>query len=949
MRAEPEIFEFGPFRMDPSEETLYRDGKPVALTPKAFETLLTLVRQSGRLVTKAALMEALWPDSFVEEGNLTFNISTLRKAMGEGPGQRYIETVPRRGYRFVAGVRATSRRLPPVPAAISSQVVGREAERRELRGALAAARQGNGQLFAVAGEAGMGKTTLVDGFLAESGGCSLLRGRCSERLAGAEAYLPFLEALDDLLKGEMAESMEATLRSLAPSWHAMTIGGGGVTAVSQERLKRELFTFFQDAGKRSPVVLFIDDLHWADVSTIDLLAYLGHRLDKLPLLGVVCYRGSEMVRAQHPFQGVMRELQGRGRGHEIPLAFLTRDEVARYLELAFPNHAFPVTFARFIHEKTEGNPLFMADVLRDLHRRGVIAETAGRFGLSQAVPDIERDLPESVRSVIERKIAQLGEPERRLLAAASVQGYEFDSAVLSSITGLDIEKVEDALAFFERAYALIERRAEREMPDGTLSLRCRFVHVLYQNALVAGLSPARRASLSLAVGEELLRRHGAQATEIAADLAVLFETGRDFAKASEYFLNAAQAALRVFAYPEVAALARRGLGLLQRVIESPERDRKEMALQTTLGVALMSMEGFAAPEVEQVYGQALMLARSAGPTPELFPVLGGLWLFHTIRAQLSTARELAERVVVMATETGDPILLAQAHQTLGITLMDQGELPRSLDRFEQAMRLYDPKRHRSHALQYAFDPGVASRASAARVLVPLGRPDSALARVNEAVELAREIAHPPSLGFALTFAAIVHYLRQEPAAAEKRAAETIALSREHGMAQSLGWGMFWQGWALAALGQDPGIDQMRRAIDSYRFIGSRISAPQFLGLLAEAVARKGDSAEALRLLDEAIVECELSGEGYCEPELHLLKGRVLGDESLLRRALKSARERSALWWELKAAVALVELRPQASSRQTLRAVFDRVPEGSDLGLAVTARTYLEGKASAGRA
>jgi predicted ATPase len=422
---------------------------------------------------------------------------------------------------------------------------------------------------------------------------------------------------------------------------------------------------------------------------------------------------------------------------------------------------------------------------------------------------------------------------------------------------------------------------------------------------------------------------------------VLFETGRDFGRASEQFLNAAQTALRVFAYSEAAALARRGLGLLERLPADPARDRHEVALQTVLGVALMSMEGFAAPEVERVYGRALDLSRGLGSNPQLFPVLGGLWLFNTIRAQLQTSRELAERILTMAKETDNPVLLAQAHQTLGITLMDQGELRPSLVEFEATIRLYDPPRHRAHALQYAFDPGVASRASAARVLVPLGQPDTALARANEAVELARQIAHPPSLGFALTFAAIVHYLRGEPAAAEERAAETIALSREHGMAQSLGWGMFWQGWALAAQGRsDQGIAQMRKAIESYRHIGSRISAPQFLGLLAEAVAREGKKEEALQLLNEAIAECESSGEGYCEPELHLLRGRVLRDENALRRALKSARERSALWWELKAALALAELRPDAEARQALAGALDRLGEGDAMPLVVDARRAL---------
>jgi predicted ATPase len=180
----------------------------------------------------------------------------------------------------------------------------------------------------------------------------------------------------------------------------------------------------------------------------------------------------------------------------------------------------------------------------------------------------------------------------------------------------------------------------------------------------------------------------------------------------------------------------------------------------------------------------------------------------------------------------------------------------------------------------------------------------------EAVAIAREIAHPPSLGFALTFAAIVHYLRGEPKGAEGRATETISLSKEHGMAQSLGWGMFWQGWAMSAQGNRQGTMQMQKAIEAYRHIGSRISAPQFLGLLAEAVAREGNTGEAARLLDEAIGECEVSGENYCAPELYLLKGRILRDEQSLRRAVECAERCDAPLWRQKAMLALAALRSE---------------------------------------
>jgi predicted ATPase len=951
--AEPSFYEFGPFRAVPATGTLLRDGEPVALAPKAFETLLALLRHNGRLVTKDALMEAVWPDTFVEEGNLAFNISVLRKALGEGPDRRYVETVPRRGYRFVGGIRTPSAPVAAAAAPATTRTVGRQAERAVLAGALDAARKGTGQLLCITGEPGLGKTTLVEGFLAETvapSGARLLRGRCSERLVGAGAYLPFLEALDDLLAGEAADTAEPLLRTHAPSWHALVVRASvAVEAASQERLKHELLTFLQAMCRSSPVVLFVDDFHWADVSTTDLLAYLGHRVASLPLLLVVCYRASEMVLEKHPFPRVQLELRGRGACRELALGYLAAADVAAYLDAVFPRHAFAPAFAGFLHAKTEGNPLFVADVLHDLHKQGVIEKRGDGYALSKQVLEIERDLPESVRSVIERKIAQLDETGRKLLTAASIQGHEFDSTVLAAVVGLPIEEVEDRLESLERAHALIRRLAERELPDGALSLRCRFVHGLYQTALHATLSPARRASLALAVATELAARYGARADEISAQLAMQFETGRDFARATEFFTRAAATAVQVFAYPEVVNLARRGLSVLARLPAGPERDAREVQLQTLLGVALMSMEGFATPDVEAVYQRALELSRALGPSPQLFPVLGGLWLFHTIRARLATARELAETILARATEVGDPVLLAHANQTVGVTTMDRGELERSVAHFAASIEHYDPRRHRERAVQYPFDPGVAARAALGRVLVPLGRPDSALARADEAIALARELGHPPSLGFALTFGAIVHYLRDEPAAAEARATETIALSREHGMAQSLGWGLFWQGWARTELGRaDEGIAQMRGALDAYRRIGSRISRPKFLGLLANALRRCGHREEALELLDEALAECRETGERYCEPELLLFRGRALTDlhrgddaNAMLAASLASARDLGARWWVLRAAVELAAAPgADAGARASVAAALGEVSEGAVLPLAQRAAALL---------
>ena len=259
---------------------------------------------------------------------------------------------------------------------------------------------------------------------------------------------------------------------------------------------------------------------------------------------------------------------------EVALVFLSRSDIEHYLSLEFPQHRFPDELAAMIHAKTEGNPLFMVDLLRHLRGRHVLAQDQGRWVLAQSLPDLQRELPESVRSMIERKIAQLSEEDRRELVAASVQGSEFEAAVVAQALALDAADVEDQLERLERVHAFIRLVGEHEFPDRTLTLRYRFEHVLYQNALYASLRPTRRASLSAAVAQALVGYHGEKNAAVAGELALLWEVAREFARAADCYLQAAQNAARLFANHEAVVLARRGLEMLEALPDAPSAPGK---------------------------------------------------------------------------------------------------------------------------------------------------------------------------------------------------------------------------------------------------------------------------------------------------------------------------------------------------------------------------------------
>jgi predicted ATPase len=849
--------------------------------------------------------------------------------------------------------------------------VGRQKELAELGRAFESAAAGQGLFLCVTGEPGIGKTTLVEGFLGElaTAGrpCAVARGRCSERLAGTEAYLPFLEALESLLHGDGGEAAARVMKATAPNWYAQVAPPAAEDsslarvlaesrAASQERLKRELGAFLQEVSHLRPLLLFIDDLHWADASTVDLLAYLGGKCARMRALSVFTYRPSELVVGKHPFGPVKLDLQARGVCREVALEFLTRSDLDRYLTLEFPGHGFPEEFAALVHARTEGSPLFMADLLRYLRDRQVLTQEQDRWTLRESVPDLQRDLPESVRGMIQRKIDQLGEDDRRLLVAASVQGYEFDSAVVARVLERDAAEVEERLDELDRVHAFVRLVREQEFPNRTLTLRYRFVHVLYQNALYASLRPTRRAALSASVAQALLGFYGESSTDVASELASLFETARDFARAAEHCLLAAQSAARVFASQEVVVLAHRGLELLKLLPDNHARSQLELRLQTTLGTALMATKGQGAPDVERAFLRARDLCQHLGETSQLFRVLWGLWYCFLVRAEIQKAHQFAEQLFALAQGQQDPTLLLLAHRVRGQTLFHLGELAQAQADLEQGIALYDPQRHSALASLYGQDPGVVCRSWEALALWLLGYPDRAAQRSREALALARRFTHSYTLAYALEFAAWFHQFRREEQRTQECGEAATGLSQEQGFMAFVAWGTIWRGWALTTRGEE-GIAQMWQGLAAWRALGGELWRPSLLALLAEAYGRTGQSAKALAVLAEALAVADKNGERHYQAELYRLKGEFLlaspteiqaEAEACFRQAIAIARRQSAKSLELRAVMSLSRLYQkqgkQAEALPMLAEIYGWFTEGLDTPDLVDAAAQLNGLA-----
>ena len=809
--------------------------------------------------------------------------------------------------------------------------VGRDRERTHLWRAYERMKQGRSLILAVSGEAGIGKTSLLEDFLAElsnRGETAVVgHGRCSERLAGAEAYLPIIEAIESLLHRKSGTPLSGgVMKSVAPTWYGLVAGEATQTsatagprvaapAASQERMKRELYALCQEVSKTQPLVVFIEDLHWADVSTIDILNYLAGRFAEMHVLVLVSYRPSDMALARHPFLAIRGDLQSRGVFEEINLGFLEAKDVERYLAIQFPGNRFPADFASTIHAKTDGSPLFMTDLVRYLRDTGGIVEENGRWALARALPEAPRDLPESVRGMIQRKIERIDERDRALLLAASVQGHEFDSAIVAEAGEMDPAEVEDRLDALEKVHVLVRRGEEREFPDRSLTLNYQFVHVLYQNTLYASLQPTRRATLSGRVAKGLIARHTDHVSGIAARLGVLLEAARNFQESAKYFYLAARRSAGLSAFREALSLAERGLSALKGLPDNLERQQREVQLQMMKGVALRSTTGWATPEIEQVFTRAWQLCQDRDDLRQVIPVLWANALFLMIRGNLRGCRDRASELMAQAERSGDAAHLMAAFHVSGVVREFIGEMVESSRLLERSRELHVPSEHLTYFAMYGQDPGMTARAMSSRSLWALGYPDRALARATETLDLARTLRQPTILAFALVVIQGIHLYRGEAAESLTYGDEVMTICRDYELPQESQWSRAFQGYALNLLGRtSEGIEVLKGSLAALQAISSGLVRTAFLALLADSLRHAGRVEEGLQAVEEGLAHAERTFEGGYVAELLRARGELLwlaGDltaaETSLREAIDSAARQEAKSFELRSATALAKL------------------------------------------
>jgi len=892
---------FPPFRLDPSNQQLWEGAKELPLRPKPFAVLAYLAAHPRRLVTRPELVKAVWPDAHVGEGVLRGYIRDLRVVLGDdAEAPRFIETVARRGYRFVAEVGGTSYPTktsqgaedPHPSLSRNAHVVGREKELTQLHRCLDKALAGARHMVFVTGEPGIGKTTLVDTFLAQAsltGTLRIARGQCVDHFGVGEAYLPVLEALGGLCRQSGAEVIELLSRH-APTWLIQMPGlltdteleavQRRAQGATQERMLRELAEAVEALTSVTPLALVIEDLQWSDYSTIDLISLLGQRRGIARLLVLGTYRPADVIISHHPLRAIKQELHAHGQCEELPLGCLTAGEVTKYLAPRLDKQS-PSKLGKIIHQSTEGNPLFMVNVVDYWANQGLLIETDGQWELTASEPDLSVGIPESLRQMIEKQLERLTPAEQRVLGVASVAGSTFSAAVVAAAAETTVEEVEELCAGLARRALHLRESVPVEWPDGTVAAGYGFLHALYQQVLYERVPVGRRVRLHQQLGQRLEAAYDGRTDQIAVELAVHFERGRAYEQAMQYAWKAADNAARRHAPREAAALLGKALELLEAFPDNHERVHQELALRLALGVPLLMTRGYAAPEVEQTFARARELCKQLTDSPQLLPALAGLYRFYFVRAEFKTARELAEQVLRLAQQTSDPLMLLLANSLLGVSLLNLGDFAPALNHLEQGISLYDLTQHRFLAELYGDDPGVVCLSFASLALWFLGYPDRALQKSQDAVALAQKLSHPYSSAFALSFAAETHVRRRESAAAQKYLEALRTLASEQGFDFFLAHGTILNGWAMTEQQSgDEGIAQMRRGLIDYQATGAKMGLPSHLALLAGECCRAGRTKEGLATVAEALAAVNKTGERSYEAELYRLKGELVLQSSL---------------------------------------------------------------------
>lgn len=957
----------GSFRLDSVDQCLVSDEQRISLTRKTFGLLRYFVEHRNLLVTKEALLKAVWPGVHVEEGQVRQSVAELRKLLDDDPdAPRFIQTVHGRGYRLIGDIAlanganaANGFEVAPVrtmsrTAGWSPEVslLGRDDELAQLLEQLEQARRGERQACFVTGESGIGKTTLASAFvkrIAAQESLWIVHGQCVEQYGTTEPCFPILSGLEALCDAPEGDRVVGLLQRYAPSW--LLEMPGRLNPEELEGLRRATQAtnhasrlragahFFEMLAAERGVVLWLEDLHWADETTLNLVSHLARSPRPAFLLVLATCRSHEMYPENFSLQTLASEVRLRRLGRELPLLPLSEHLTTRYLDLRWPGA--PPGLASLIHRSSEGNPMFVVtlvdQLIADTHSSATNVDVNG----SRAVMVHDVLVPERLRGIIERQFENLDPQEQQLLETASVAGCVFSAAVLVPALGVGVESIERRCAALARRKQFIRARGMCEWPDGTLANQFEFLHTVSHQTLYERAAVNTRARVHQIVGECLEAAYRERSGEIASQLAHHFECARDRGRAARYLTTAGENALQRHGYAEAANGLSKALAMLMSTPESIDRDRQELRVHLGIATALRCIAGVADPQIERSYRLALALCDRLGDLSRSVVVQWGLLFYHFLRAELHPAREIGTQLLVQCERAGNRAALVAAHLGVASASFHLGEFALCAQHAAQGLEAYDPEMQRSVVVLSAPDQGVQCRIYNSLTQWILGHGDEALAQMQQAQSMAEATDHPYTIALALCYAAKLHQFRNESESTLHLARTAMTFAQEHALPLPEAAGEILHGWALGMLGQhQDGVAQIQQGLDIFAARGVRIGRPWHLFLLADVYRVSGCLREAVTLVDDALILISGTGDCVAEGELYRLRGELLFGmgganaleevETCMRQSLDLARRRGARSWEVRTANSLAGLWNDHGTRSNASGLLPRI-KGSILG------------------
>ena len=662
---------FPPFQLDTVNQCLWREGARVPLTPKAFDVLRFLVEHAGRLVTQDELLEALWPETYVQPEVLRKYILEIRKALADNPGEpRFVATLPKRGYQFIAqvGEENSSAAISSRMAETFQTLVGREAALAQLHSHLQKTMRGQRQIVFVTGEAGVGKTSLVDAFQYQTAfptNARIARGQCVEGFGGKEPYYPVLEALSQLLRDTSDDSVLKILAAQAPTWLMQFPAllksdqrealQREILGATRERMVREICEALEKFTAEHALLLILEDLHWVDPSTLDFLSAVARRRSPAKLLIVGTYRPVDVILSQSPLKLLKQDLLIHHLCDELALERLQVSDVAKYLVQEFSGHEFPSGLAPLIHRHSDGNALFMAAIVEHMAKKGMISREDGTWRLHGAVSDIDPGIPETLHEMLEMQFDPLSATEQRILKCGSVAGERFSAWAVSAMLGRDSRDVQALCEELSARHQFIRPAGSCDLADGSITESFDFRHALHREFLYKRLAANEKQQFHQRLAERTEALCSPPAPQLASELALHFEAGRDFERAIHYSLISFQNLAQRCAHRASIELLQHALELLPNLAPQAAQELELRILRRISDAHYALGEMALCAEVGE--NAAVRAERAGLPAMQVYSLIDLSRPYSFLNPD--RAIELSERAAEIAARLDDPLLAAR--------------------------------------------------------------------------------------------------------------------------------------------------------------------------------------------------------------------------------------------------------------------------------------------------